>query len=125
MGGLGLTGKAGDAGSIEAPPAHPFAKTAAEATGLIDDAITSRTKWLTKCVEELRARKKDPHAKVVVEIGIDQEGSLLGVETPKGQTEDKTLNQCVQTALKGAPFPRSHAGVITVKKSFEDAVVYK
>src|SRR5437867_2854775 len=62
------------------PPEHPFAKTAAEATGLIDDAITARAAQLNKCVEDVRTRRKDPHAKVQVEIGIDQEGTLLGVK---------------------------------------------
>jgi hypothetical protein len=115
-----------DAGPAQPPPPeHPFAKTAAEATGLIDDAIMSRAARLNKCVEDVRARRKDPHAKVQVEIGIDQEGTLLGVKTPKGQTEDKGFNDCVQNALTKAPFPRSHAGVITVKKTFEDQVVYK
>lgn len=107
------------------PPEHPFAKTAAEATGMIEEAVSSRTPTLTKCVDEARTRRKDPHAKVMVEIGIDQEGTLLGVKTVKGQPDDKVLNDCVQAALRGAPFPRSHSGVITIKKTFEDTVVYK
>lgn len=108
-----------------APPERPFAKTPAEATSLIDEAVSARAAQLSKCVEETRVRRKDKHAKVTVEIGIDQEGTLLGVKTPKGQPDDKALAECVQAALTGAPFPRSHSGVITVKKTFEDTVVYK
>jgi hypothetical protein len=111
--------------AASAPVEKPFAKTPEEATTMIDEAVTSRAAPLSRCVEELRTRKKDVHAKVTVEIGIDQEGHLLGVKTPKGHTEDKALNECVQTALRGAPFPRSHSGVITLKKTFEDTVVYR
>ena len=113
------------AAAASAPAEKPFAKTPEEATTLIDEAVTSRAAPLSRCVEELRARKKDVHAKVTVEIGIDQEGHLLGVKTPKGHTEDRALNECVQVALRGAPFPRSHSGVITLKKTFEDSVVYR
>ena len=28
-------------------------------------------------------------------------------------------------ALRGAPFPKSHAGVITLRKTFEDKAVYR
>ena len=113
------------AAAASTPTEKPFAKTPEEATTLIDEAVTSRAAPLSRCVEALRARKKDVHAKVTVEIGIDQEGHLLGVKTPKGHTEDKALNECVQVALRGAPFPRSHSGVITLKKTFEDTVVYR
>ena len=123
-GGGGATPSTG-ATAASAPAEKPFAKTPEEATTLIDEAVTSRAAPLSRCVEELRTRKKDAHAKVTVEIGIDQEGHLLGVKTPKGHTEDKALNECVQAALRGAPFPRSHSGVITLKKTFEDSVVYR
>jgi hypothetical protein len=110
-----------------APPreAKPFAKTPEEATALIDDAVSNRGSALIRCVESSQVRKKDPHAKVVVEIGIDQEGILIGVKSAKGAAEDAPLNECVRLALAGAPFPRSHAGVITIKKTFEDAKVYR
>jgi hypothetical protein len=72
-------------------------------------------------VRSYRARKKVATARVAVSFGIDQEGRLLGV-TSKGK-EDTELKSCIQDALKNAPFPRSHAGVITVTKTYEDLVV--
>ena len=108
-----------------APPAHPFASNAAEASSLIDDAITSRANELGDCVEAARTRRKAPHAKLVVEVGIDEEGHMLGVKLPKGEKPDKAFSDCVLTSLRGAPFPKSHAGVITVRKTFEDKAVYR
>jgi hypothetical protein len=107
-----------------APQERPMAKTTAEASELIDKAVESRHERIKKCVDEFRARGKDPHAKVVVELGIDQEGTLLGVKSPKGTPIDETLLGCVKDALKDALFPRSHAGVVTVKKTFEDVWIY-
>jgi hypothetical protein len=119
-------GAAGSAAAAPAPPpAHPFANNASEATSLIDDAITSRVNELTQCVEDARARRKSPHAKLVVEVGIDEEGHMLGVKLPKGEKADKTFTDCVLAALRGAPFPKSHSGVITVRKTFEDKAVYR
>lgn len=46
------------------------------------------------------------------------EGRLLGV-TSKGK-EDNELKTCVQRALGDAQFPRSHAGVITVTKTYQE-----
>ena len=106
-------------------PAHPFASNAAEATSLIDDAITSRANELGKCVEAARTRRKSLHEKIVLEVGIDEEGHMLGVKLPKGEKNDKALVDCVLAALRGAPFPRSHSGVITVRKTFEDKAVYR
>jgi hypothetical protein len=111
-----------DAGAA-APDAKPFAHNAEEATSFIDDAITSRSNDLVTCVNDDRARRKDIHAKIVVEIGIDQEGHLLGVKMPKGVKNDKPLMDCFLAALRGAPFPRSHAGVVTVRRTFEDKQV--
>jgi hypothetical protein len=108
-----------------APPQHPFASNGAEATSLIDDAITSRVNEVTACVEAARTRRKSPHEKIVVEIGIDQEGHMLGVKLPKGEKHDKELVDCILDALRPAPFPRSHSGVITVRKTFEDKEVYR
>ncbi|MEO6420339.1 MAG: hypothetical protein ABIP39_13060 [Polyangiaceae bacterium] len=115
---------ASDAGG-PAKAERPLAKTSAEATGFIDEAINQRQPQLVKCVAEARERLKDVHAPLATEIGIDQEGILIGVKTPKDATLDTKLNDCVRTALQGAPFPRSTAGVITVKKSFSDGVIYK
>jgi hypothetical protein len=114
---------AGDAGAAKVE--RPMAKTSAEATAFIDEAVNQRQPQLAKCVAEARERIKDAHAPLATEIGIDQEGALIGVKTPKGSTLDLKLNDCVREALQGAPFPRSKAGVITVKKSFTDGVIYK
>jgi hypothetical protein len=114
-----------DAAADDAAPAHPFAKNAGEATALIDDAVSSRASAILVCVQQVRTRRKDVHAKIAIEIGIDQEGGLLGVEPVKGQPVDRPFLDCVREALRGAPFPKSHTGVITIKKTFEDTVVYK
>lgn len=102
----------------------PFAKTGAEASSMIDDAIEKRHDAVNACVQDARKRRNDPHAKVEFDIGIDQEGVLMGVKAPKGGKDDATLNECVRVALRGALFPRSNAGVLTVRKTFVDAVVY-
>jgi hypothetical protein len=114
-----------EAGAPSQPPAKPFASNSLEATSMINDAVDAQSGPLTKCIEAARARHKNLHGKISVEIGIDQEGVLIGVKTPKGQTHDATMNDCVRDALTGANFPRSHAGVITLKRSFEDQAVYK
>ena len=90
-----------------APPEHPFAKNAVEATSLIDDAINSRADGLGKCVDAARARRKSAHEKLVVEVGIDEEGHMLGVQLPNKEKKDKELVDCVLAALRGAPFPKS------------------
>lgn len=50
---------------------------------------------------------------------------MLGVQLPKKEKKDKELVNCVLAALRGAPFPKSHSGVITVRKTFEDRAVYR
>jgi hypothetical protein len=107
------------------PPEHPFAATSLEATNLIDAAIDARASGLVKCVEAARPKRKNPHAKILVEVGLDQEGHLLGVKAPPGAPADPDLYACAQAALQGANFPRSHAGIITVVKSFEEQAVYR
>jgi hypothetical protein len=114
-----------EAGAPAQPPARPFANNALEATSMINDAVDAQSGPLGKCIEAARARHKNLHGKISVEIGIDQEGTLIGVKTPKGQASDTVMNDCVRDALTGANFPRSHAGVITLKRSFEDQAVYK
>jgi hypothetical protein len=42
--------------------------------------------------------------------------------TSKG-SEDTELKTCVQDALKDGLFPRSHSGVITVTKTYEELVL--
>ncbi len=112
-----------DAGAATPPPdAHPFAKDAADAESMIDDAIESRHSQVEKCAAEARVRAGDPHGKVSLLVGIDQEGAVIGVKVPKGEKKDEKLLVCVRAALKGAPFPRSHNGVITIKKTYEDTL---
>lgn len=107
-----------------APVAHPFAKDAAQATSLIDDAIETRHDAIVNCVQAARTRRGDSRARIEFDLGVDQEGALMGVKTPKGVKDDPQLNTCIRDALKGAPFPRSNAGVITVRKGFSDQAVY-
>jgi hypothetical protein len=115
-----------DAGGIDAADSaveRPFAKTLGDAQSMIQDQIDHKMTTLWKCVDAYRARKNDPHRGVVVDVGIDQEGHLLGL-TPVGtkqQELDPTLRDCLWNALHGLPFPRSHAGVITVRQTFADA----
>ena len=111
-----------DAGVPAAPDAHPFAKDAIAAESMIDDAIESRHSGVEKCANEARTRAGDPHAKVSLLIGIDQEGVVIGIKTPKGEKKDEKLLTCVRAALKDAPFPRSHSGVITIKKTYEETL---
>jgi hypothetical protein len=105
-----------------APDAHPFAKDAAAAESMIDDAIESRHSGVEKCAAEARKRMNDPHGKVSLLVGIDQEGSVIGIKVPKGEKKDEKLLTCVRVALKGAPFPKSHNGIITIKKTYEEAI---
>ena len=108
------------AASVDAaPPPRPFASSPVEATQLIGAAIDSRAPAMKKCVAEYRARKKLPHDRVEITVGIDQEGHLLGA-TLKSGSKDPPFSDCVQHALADAPFPRSHAGVIQSTKSYEE-----
>jgi hypothetical protein len=125
----GPTTGAGDAGGAGGPEAgagaasdeRPFAASTAEATTMISNVVDSRRAKIGACVREFRARKKIGQERVAVSFGIDQEGRLLGV-TSKGK-EDRELKDCVQEAVRDAPFPRSHAGVITITKSYEELVL--
>ncbi len=82
-------------------------------------------KTLWKCVGAYRAARGDPHKAVVIDVGIDQEGILLGVTSPstKQGDLDPVLKQCLFDGLHGLPFPRGHAGIITVRQSFTDQSV--
>lgn len=108
-------------GADAAPPPKPFAGSAAEATQLIGVAVDKNAAAVQKCVVEYRARKNLPHERVTISMGIDQEGRLLGATLPKGKT-DTPLSDCVQAALANAAFPRSHSGVISITKSYEELV---
>jgi hypothetical protein len=115
------------ASSAPTPPERPFAGTAVEAQSMIQSQIDAKMKVLWQCVQDYRTKKKDLHKKVVIDVGIDQEGSLLGVTTPdpKHGDLDPTLKSCLFDALHGLPFPRSHSGVITVRQTFKDTAVYE
>ena len=102
-----------------APAPRPFAGSPAEATQLIGAAVDKKADEVKKCVAEYRVRKKLPRERVSISMGIDQEGRLLGATLPKGKA-DPTLSDCVQRALTGAAFPRSHSGVISITKSYEE-----
>lgn len=117
--GAGATG--GPAAADAAPPPKPFAGSAAEATQLIGAAVDKNATAVQKCVSEYRTRKNLPHERVTISMGIDQEGRLLGATLPKGKT-DTPLSECIQAALANAAFPRSHSGVISITKSYEELV---
>ncbi len=117
------TAASSDASAAPAPEAHPFAKDAAAAESMIDDAIDSRHNAMDKCAVDARKRWKDPHAKITFLIGIDQEGNVIGIKRPsKKDKNDEELLTCVRAALKDAAFPKSHAGVITIKKTYEETL---
>ncbi len=120
---LGDASPAGDAGA--APAVRPFASTPQEAQSLIQEQIDGHMKTLWKCVSDYRTKKGDPHkAAVVVDVGIDQEGTLLGVMSPNQKQElDPVLRDCIFGTLHGLPFPRSHSGVITVRQTFTDVAM--
>jgi hypothetical protein len=111
----------GPSAADAAPPPKPFAGSAAEATQLIGAAVDKNATAVQKCVAEYRTRKNLPHERVTISMGIDQEGRLLGATLPKGKT-DAPLSECVQAALVNAAFPRSHSGVISITKSYEELV---
>ena len=111
-----------DAGE-EAPArvAHPFASTPLEAQSLIQEQVEVRMTVLWRCVGNYRTKNGDPHKALAVDIGIDQEGTLLGVASPNPRKDlDPALRDCLMGALHGLPFPRSHAGIITVRQTFTD-----
>jgi hypothetical protein len=112
-------GAGADGGTTE--PERPFAGSIGEATSLISDVVDKRHREIAACVRSYRSRKNLHGERLAISFGIDQEGKLLGV-TSKGK-EDPDLKGCVQKALDGAPFPRSHAGVITVTKTYEELVL--
>lgn len=105
------------------PIDKPFAKNPKEALELMEAAVDARKKRIGRCVDAYRKRKNDPMAKLVVKIGVDQEGVLIGV-VGKETESDAAAIECVRTALRRAPFPRSHAGVIEIVKTFEYQPTY-
>lgn len=116
-----------DAGAPDARKERPFASSPVEAQSMIQSEIDGQIAALWKCVEDYRVRVKDPHRDVLVDVGIDQEGILMAVTTatPKQGEIEPALKDCLYTALRNLPFPRSHAGVITVRESLKDTAVYR
>ena len=116
---------AADAGPPAVRKERPIAKSPMEAQSLIQVTIDEQMTALWRCVKDYRSRVNDPHREVLVDIGIDQEGILMGVTTatPKKGELEPALKQCLFVALHGQPFPRSHAGVISVRESFQDLSV--
>jgi len=114
-----------DAPATEASAPRAMAATPQEAQELIQAQVQARMKALWTCIEDYRARIGKPRETVAVDIGIDQEGTLLGVTSPDAKKGplDPALQRCLTTTLHGAPFPRSHAGVITVRQTFSDVAV--
>jgi hypothetical protein len=113
-------GGAAGGGNLDAAAApKPFAGSPVEATQLIGTAIDKQAGEMKKCVADYRTRKNLAHERVQISVGIDQEGRLLGA-TVKGGKPDAPFSECVQRALANAPFPRSHAGIIQVTKSYEE-----
>lgn len=109
-----------DAGATDAAPDKPFAGSGAEATQLVSAAIDKHREAMADCVEAYRARKKLPTQRVEVQVGIDQEGILLGATLAKTKSQDPELSACLQKALASAVFPRSHAGVISITKVYAE-----
>jgi hypothetical protein len=114
-------GPAGKAAPDAGPAPRQFAGSTAEATSMISEIVDQRQHEIFMCVHDFRTRKNLARERVAISFGIDQEGKLLGV-TSKGK-EDSELQSCVQGVLRSAPFPRSHSGVITVTKTYEELVL--
>lgn len=118
-GGLSAS-KTSDAGAEAGKKAEkPFAGSTAEATQLVSAAMDKSRDAIANCVSAYRKRKNLAHARVEVQVGIDQEGNLLGATLAKGG-QDEELSTCVTRALVNAPFPRSHSGVISFTKVYEE-----
>lgn len=100
------------------PVERPFAKDPKQAVSMMDAAVDTRQKKIGKCVDAFRLRKKDKWAKLVLKIGVDQEGTLIGVTGKESESDPQAID-CVRIALRRAPFPKSHAGVIEIVKTFE------
>jgi hypothetical protein len=106
------------------PVEHPFAKDNAAAMVLMDAAVDKRFHAMGACIDAFRARKHSSFAKFVVKIGVDENGTLIAVTGNDGDT-DREANVCLQKALKRAPFPTSHAGIIEIVKTFSYEAVYR
>jgi hypothetical protein len=108
------------------PKERPFAHSPTEATGIIQHEIDARMPALWDCVQAYRKANRDAHQTIVVSLGIDEDGNLLGVASgdPKHGDVPPPVRKCILRALHDAAFPRSHAGIISVRQTFQDTAVY-
>jgi hypothetical protein len=119
-----------DAAAADAAPPppreRPFAHSPTEATGIIQREIDVRMPALWDCVQAYRKANRDAHQTIVVNLGIDEDGNLLGVASgdPKHGDVPMPVRRCILKALHDAAFPRSHAGIITVRQTFQDTAIY-
>ena len=104
-------------GEAEGP--RPTAKNETEARGMISDAMDSRRETVNACVTKAIARTSGAQSQIAVEVGVDQEGNLIGVKAPAEAPSDDALNTCLIEALRGANFPRSNLGVVIATERFE------
>lgn len=100
------------------PVEHPFAKNKEDVFAGMEAAVASRKKSIDRCVADFRQRKAAPLATLTVKLGVDQEGTLIGVAGNGGECDTIAL-ECLRAALRRAPFPRSHAGIIEIERTFE------
>jgi hypothetical protein len=106
------------------PVEHPFAKDNGSAMTLMDAAVDKRVHSMSACIDAFRMRKHSSFAKFVVKIGVDENGTLIAVTGNNGDT-DGEANTCLMRALRRAPFPTSHAGIIEIVKTFSYEAVYR
>ena len=94
------------------PKERPFANTPLEAQSLIQEQIDAHMTPLLEVRERLPPKKGDPHKPVVVDVGIDQEGNLLGVTSPnikKGDL-DPVMRDCMTDGPSWASVPQESRG---------------
>jgi hypothetical protein len=109
---------------LNKPVEHPFAKDNAAAMTLMDAAVDKRVRSMSACIDAFRARKHSSFAKFVVKIGVDENGTLIAVTGNDSETDDEA-NTCLRKALRRAPFPTSHAGIIEIVKTFSYEATYR
>ena len=115
-----------DAAAPPRPRERPFAHSRWKPPGSSSARIDSRMPALWDCVQAYRKANRDAHQTIVVNLGIDEDGNLLGVASgdPKHVDVPGPVRSCILKALHEAAFPRSHAGIITVRQTFQDTAVY-
>lgn len=86
---------------------------------MINEVMDSRSETVNACVAKAIARTSGSVSEIAVDVGVDQEGGLIGVKAARGSATDTTLNSCLVDALRGANFPRSRLGVVIATERFE------